>query len=142
MKKKFKVGLTNGCFDFLHKGHIYFLKQAKKYCFELIVLLNSDSSVRKLKGHQRPLDNQKKRKNKLLKTGYVDKVIIFNSLTPLKNIKKIRPNVLFKGIEYKNKKISGKNFVKSYGGKVILLKKIKNISTSILLAKLNEKKTK
>ena len=63
-------------------------------------------------------------------------------MTPLKNIKKIRPNVLFKGIEYKNKKISGKNFVKSYGGKVILLKKIKNISTSILLAKLNEKKTK
>ena len=138
MKKKFKVGVTNGCFDLLHKGHIFFLKQAKKYCSKLIVLLNSDSSVRKLKGHPRPIDNQKKRKNKLLKTKYVDKVIIFNNLTPLKKIKKIKPNVLFKGIEYKRKKISGKVFVKSYGGKVILLKKFKNLSTTKLIKKLNE----
>lgn len=133
MKKKFQVGVTNGCFDLLHEGHLYSLKQAKKFCNILIVLLNSNKSTRILKGKNRPIEDEKLRKKKLLRTKYVDKVIIFNERTPIKNIKKIRPNVLFKGSEYKNKKISGKSFLRSYGGKIILLKKIKNISTSKIL---------
>ena len=133
MKKKFQVGVTNGCFDLLHEGHLYSLKQAKKFCNILIVLLNSNKSTRILKGKNRPIEDEKLRKKKLLRTKYVDKVIIFNERTPIKNIKQIRPNVLFKGSEYKNKKISGKSFLRSYGGKIILLKKIKNISTSKIL---------
>ena len=133
MKKKIQVGVTNGCFDLLHEGHLYSLKQAKKFCNILIVLLNSNKSTRILKGKNRPIEDEKLRKKKLLRTKYVDKVIIFNERTPIKNIKKIRPNVLFKGSEYKNKKISGKSFLRSYGGKIILLKKIKNISTSKIL---------
>ncbi len=133
MKKKFQVGVTNGCFDLLHEGHLYSLKQAKKFCNILIVLLNSNKSTRILKGKNRPIEDEKLRKKKLLQTKYVDRVIIFNERTPIKNIKKIRPNVLFKGSEYKNKKISGKSFLKSYGGKIILLKKIKNISTSKII---------
>ena len=104
MKKKFQVGVTNGCFDLLHEGHLYSLKQAKKFCNILIVLLNSNKSTRILKGKNRPIEDEKLRKKKLLRTKYVDKVIIFNERTPIKNIKKIRPNVLFKGSEYKNKK--------------------------------------
>tara|TARA_B100000941_G_C28496090_1_gene551054 strand:- start:1277 stop:1693 length:417 start_codon:yes stop_codon:yes gene_type:complete len=133
VKKKFQVGVTNGCFDLLHEGHLYSLKQAKKFCNILIVLLNSNKSTRILKGKNRPIEDEKLRKKKLLQTKYVDRVIIFNERTPIKNIKKIRPNVLFKGSEYKNKKISGKSFLKSYGGKIILLKKIKNISTSKII---------
>ena len=139
MKKKFELGVTNGCFDLFHKGHLYSLEQAKKYCKILIVLLNSDSSVKKIKGKNRPIQNQQIRKKRLLKTRYVDKVIIFNETTPLKKIKLIKPNVIFKGSEYKNKSISGKNFLEKNGGKVILLKRLKKISTTKIL---NEKKIK
>ncbi len=139
MKKKFELGVTNGCFDLLHKGHLYSLEQAKKYCKILIVLLNSDSSVKKIKGKNRPIQNQQIRKKRLLKTRYVDKVIIFEETTPLKKIKLIKPNVIFKGLEYKNKSISGKIFLEKNGGKVILLKRLKKISTTKII---NEKKIK
>ena len=135
MKKKFQLGVTNGCFDLLHKGHLYSLKQAKRNCNVLIVLLNSNKSTKILKGKGRPVEDQKIRKKKLLQTGYVDKVFIFNERTPIKKLKKIRPDVLFKGFEYKNKRISGRSFLKSYGGKIILLKKIRNISTSKIIRK-------
>ncbi len=139
MKKKFELGVTNGCFDLLHKGHLYSLQQAKKYCKILIVLLNSNSSVKRIKGKRRPIEDQQTRKKKLLKTRYVDKVIIFEETTPLKKIKLIKPNVIFKGMEYKNKSISGKIFLEKNGGKVILLKRLKKISTTKLI---NEKKIK
>tara|TARA_B100000900_G_scaffold415939_1_gene448008 strand:+ start:6256 stop:6696 length:441 start_codon:yes stop_codon:yes gene_type:complete len=139
VKKKFELGVTNGCFDLLHKGHLYSLEQAKKYCKILIVLLNSDSSVKKIKGKNRPIQNQQIRKKRLLKTRYVDKVIIFEETTPLKKIKLIKPNVIFKGLEYKNKSISGKIFLEKNGGKVILLKRLKKISTTKII---NEKKIK
>ena len=132
-EKKYKLGVTNGCFDLLHKGHIYSLKQAKKLCNTLIVLLNSDVSVKKLKGKNRPIQNQNIRRKNLLKTKYVDRVIIFNQLTPFKNIKKIKPDVIFKGNDYKNKKIIGKKYVLNYGGKVILLKILKNCSTTKII---------
>ena len=130
MKKKFKLGITNGCFDLLHKGHYFTLRQAKNFCSFLIVLLNSDSSVKRIKGKSRPFESQKIRKKNLLATRLVNKVIIFNETTPLKKIKQLKPDILFKGQEYRNKKISGKIFIESYGGKVKLLKRIKGISTT------------
>ena len=139
MKKKFRLGITNGCFDLLHRGHKYSLKQAKSYCEKLIVLLNSDSSVKMIKGKNRPIENQNIRKRKLIKNKYVDKVIIFYERTPLKKIKFLKPNVLFKGEDYRNKIVSGKNYIKKSGGKIIYLKNLKNISTTRII---NSKKNK
>ena len=132
-KKKHKIGISNGCFDLLHKGHIYSLRQSKKFCDKLIILLNSDNSVKKLKGAGRPIQNAKLRKKNLLNSKLVDYVIIFDDLTPLKLIKKLRPDYLFKGSDYINKKIVGKKYVKSYGGQVKVLKNLKNISTTKIL---------
>lgn len=132
-KKNFKIGVTNGCFDLLHKGHTYSLTQCIKYCDKLVVLLNSDKSVRKLKGINRPVENEKLRKKKLLKLKFVDLVIIFNETDPLKIIKRIKPDFLFKGSDYRNKKIIGNEYVKSYGGKVKILKNLKGISTTKIL---------
>ena len=85
-KKRYRIGVSNGCFDLLHKGHLYSLKQSRKFCDKLIILLNSDSSVKKLKGVGRPIQNVQLRKRNLLKSKYVDYVIIFNDLTPFKLI--------------------------------------------------------
>ncbi len=134
-KKKYKIGVSNGCFDLLHKGHIHSLKQSRKFCDKLIILLNSDDSVKKLKGAGRPIQNVKLRKKNLLKSKLVDYVIIFDHLTPFKLIKKLKPDYLFKGSDYINKKIVGKKYVKSYGGQVKLLKNLKNISTTKILLK-------
>tara|TARA_B100000989_G_C19532300_1_gene470798 strand:+ start:2990 stop:3433 length:444 start_codon:yes stop_codon:yes gene_type:complete len=134
-KKRNKIGVTNGCFDLLHRGHIFSLKQCKNYCNKLIVLLNSDKSVRRIKGKGRPIQNEKLRKKNLLKSKFVDKVIIFNQSTPFKVIKKLKPDYLFKGSDYRNKKIIGKKHVKSYGGEVIILKNLKGISTTKMIKK-------
>ena len=134
-KKRYIIGVSNGCFDLLHKGHLHSLRQSKKFCDKLIILLNSDSSVKKLKGVGRPIQNVQLRKRNLLKSKYVDYVIIFNDLTPFKLIKKLKPDYLFKGSDYMNKKIVGKKYVKSYGGKVKLLKNLKNISTTKIILK-------
>ena len=91
-KKKYKVGVTNGCFDLLHKGHLFSLKQCKNFCDKLVVLLNSDKSVRKLKGAGRPIQNVNLRKKNLLKSRYVDYVIIFDDLTPYKLIRILKPD--------------------------------------------------
>ena len=107
-KKGLSIGVCNGCFDLLHKGHLHLIKKSKKKCDKLVILLNSDKSVKKIKGSKRPLENEKKRKLKLIKLKQVSDVVIFRETTPLKLIKKIKPNYIFKGSDYKNKKISGK----------------------------------
>ena len=96
-KKNVIIGFTNGCFDLLHKGHIYSLSKAKKKCDYLIVGLNSDSSVTVLKGPNRPKDDQDLRIKKISKCKDVDAIIIFYETTPLELIKRIKPDVLFKG---------------------------------------------
>ena len=136
-KKNYIVGVTNGCFDLLHTGHLYSLTQCKNFCDKLIVLLNSDRSVRKLKGSNRPVHNQNLRKKNLIKTKLVDDVIIFNQQTPLKIIKIIKPDYLFKGRDYKKKTIVGGVFVKSYGGKVKVLKNLRGISTTKIIKNMN-----
>ena len=136
-KKGLSIGVCNGCFDLLHKGHLHLIKKSKKKCDKLVILLNSDKSVKKIKGSKRPLENEKKRKLKLIKLKQVSDVVIFRETTPLKLIKKIKPNYIFKGSDYKNKKISGKNYIKKYGGKVILIKILKNYSTTKIIENMN-----
>ena len=130
---KKKIGFTNGCFDLLHEGHIEILKKAKEKCDYLIVGLNSDISVKKLKGPARPVKNQEARKTVLESIKYVDEVIIFDEETPLELIKKINPFALIKGADYKEEEIVGGDFVKKNGGKVIRVNLIPNKSSSKLI---------
>tara|TARA_B100001093_G_C26579008_1_gene906415 strand:+ start:221 stop:697 length:477 start_codon:yes stop_codon:yes gene_type:complete len=132
-KNGLRIGFTNGCFDLLHQGHLYSISEAKKKCDYLIIGLNSDISVAKLKGSNRPIDEQSHRVLKLSKLNDVDAIIIFNDDTPLKLIKDINPDILFKGIDYKDREIAGSNFVKENGGKVELLDFLDGYSTSNLI---------
>ena len=117
-KSKKTIVFTNGCFDLLHKGHIDLLTRASKYGDRLIVGINSDESVKKLKGENRPVQNQKTRKKKLLNLKFVNDVYVFEESTPLKIIRSICPDVLVKGADYTVPEIVGAKFVLSNGGKV------------------------
>lgn len=132
-KKKHIVGFTNGCFDYLHPGHISLFKQAKKKCSKLIVAINSDNSVKKIKGPSRPKQNEKIRIKILEAINYVDLIILFSDKTPIRLIKKIKPNLLVKGSDYKEKQIVGAKEVKSYGGKVLRAKILKDFSSSLVI---------
>ena len=117
-KSKKTIVFTNGCFDLLHRGHINLLTVASKYGDKLIVGINSDESVKKLKGENRPIEDQKTRKKNLLNLNYVDDVYVFEETTPLKIIKFICPDILVKGADYDVHEIVGAKFVSTYGGKV------------------------
>ena len=108
------IGFTNGCFDLVHAGHIDMLEKASKACDKLIVAINSDQSIRKLKGKKRPILDLKSREKLLRSLQVVDLVISFDEITPIKLIKKIKPNVLFKGADYKTKEIVGADFIDIY----------------------------
>tara|TARA_Y100000768_G_scaffold234275_1_gene177064 strand:+ start:303 stop:761 length:459 start_codon:yes stop_codon:yes gene_type:complete len=117
-KSKKTIVFTNGCFDLLHKGHIDLLTRASNYGDKLIVGINSDESVKKIKGEDRPVQNQKTRKKKLLNLKFVNDVYVFEESTPLKIIRSICPDVLVKGADYTISEIVGAKFVLSIGGKV------------------------
>lgn len=127
--KKKKIVFTNGCFDILHLGHIRYLTQAKKKGNILVVGLNSDSSVKKLKGKNRPIFSKSARAEVLAALESVDFVTIFSDLTPLEVIKKLKPDILVKGGDWQTDQIVGKDFVELYGGKVITIPFIKGYST-------------
>jgi rfaE bifunctional protein nucleotidyltransferase chain/domain len=132
-KKNTNIVFTNGCFDLLHQGHLDLLSKASTYGDILIVGLNSDSSVRKIKGEERPFENEKVRSNNLLKLKYVNYVIIFNSETPRDLIKTIMPNVLVKGGDYNDTTIVGAKEVISNGGKVEIIPLTEGYSTSSII---------
>ena len=132
-EKKLKVGFTNGCFDILHPGHLSLLSQAKDTCDYLTVGLNSDKSVKKLKGNSRPINKQEIRKQMLLALKYVDDVIIFDEDTPLNLIKELSPDVLIKGEDYEMDQIIGKDYVLSTGGKIIRAKLVSEMSTTNII---------
>jgi len=132
-KKKFKIGVANGCFDLYHEGHKYFLSQCKKYCDKLIVLLNTDSSIKINKGIKRPVEKLNIRYNKILRNINVDKCIIFSEKTPLQKIKKIIPNIIFKGGDYNLKDVVGYPLMKKTKGKVHIIKRYKNYSTTNII---------
>lgn len=128
-----KVVFTNGCFDILHRGHVEYLKGAKSFGDVLIVGLNSDSSVRKLKGKGRPIMPQEDRAEILASLRMVDYVCIFEEETPQKMINSLIPDVLAKGGDYKKKKIVGKEVVESHGGRVFTVKEVKGKSTKNII---------
>ena len=128
-----RIVFTNGCFDILHYGHVMYLEKAKRSGDCLIVGINSDLSVKKIKGPNRPIVNEFDRARVLAGLQSVDFVVIFNEETPLKLIQALKPDVLIKGYDWKNKGIVGSDFVKSYGGKVLTVKLAKGRSTTNLI---------
>ncbi|MBD31094.1 MAG: D-glycero-beta-D-manno-heptose 1-phosphate adenylyltransferase [Candidatus Marinimicrobia bacterium] len=130
---KKKIVFTNGCFDILHKGHFDYLRQSKSLGDFLIVGLNSDDSVKLLKGIYRPINNQNLRANNLTKLDYIDAVIIFTEQTPKKLIKLLLPDILTKGGDYKINQIVGSDTVTKNGGKVKILPHIKGYSTTDII---------
>ncbi len=134
-EKRKDIVFTNGCFDLLHKGHIKLLKKAKYYGQILIVGLNSDSSVKFLKGDKRPIENQKIRAKNLLRLDFVNAVCIFEEKTPINLIKLVRPNYLVKGADYNKKNVVGSEIIKSWDGKVIILPLTKGYSTTSIIKK-------
>lgn len=135
--KNKKIIFTNGCFDIIHPGHIHILSKAKSLGDILVVGLNSDLSVKKLKGDKRPLVSEDDRSRVLLSLRFVDYVIIFNELTPLKVIKKIKPDFLVKGGDYNENDIVGSDFVKASGGQVEIIKFLDGYSSSNYIDNLN-----
>ena len=128
-----KIVFTNGCFDILHIGHFDYLLQSKSLGNFLIVGLNSDDSVRSLKGSDRPINNQNIRAENLSKLDYIDAVIIFNEETPEKLISLLLPDILTKGGDYKINQIIGSEIVTNNGGKVKILPHIKGYSTTAII---------
>ena len=125
-----KIVFTNGCFDLLHKGHLDLLHEASKFGDILLVGLNSDKSVKKLKGNSRPIEPQKVRKENLLKVKFISDVIIFEELTPLKLINIIEPDFLVKGGDYKPNNIVGAKEIVKWGGVVKIIKLTPGFSTT------------
>jgi rfaE bifunctional protein nucleotidyltransferase chain/domain len=127
------IGFTNGCFDLLHKGHISLLIKAKKKCDYLIIGLNDDSSIKSIKGEDRPIDSQNDRIIKLSKLEEVDAIILFSEDNPLNLIIKLCPDILFKGADYKEKKVVGSDFIIKSGGKVTLIDLLDGYSTTKII---------
>jgi len=132
----FNVGFTNGCFDLLHPGHISLLNQAREASDKLVVGLNSDSSVKLLKGDERPVQGEAARATVLASLSAVDMVIIFSHETPIKLIEELRPDVLIKGADYSVDDVVGADVVKSYGGRILLAELSPGHSTTATIAKL------
>jgi D-beta-D-heptose 7-phosphate kinase/D-beta-D-heptose 1-phosphate adenosyltransferase len=131
-----KVGFTNGCFDLLHPGHVSLLRQARAACDRLVVGLNSDASVRRLKGETRPVQSEAARAAVMASLASVDLVVIFAEDTPLVLIEALRPDVLVKGADYKRADVVGGDFVESYGGRVVLADVVASYSTTATIASL------
>ncbi|HEY5534568.1 MAG TPA: D-glycero-beta-D-manno-heptose 1-phosphate adenylyltransferase [Ignavibacteria bacterium] len=136
IKTSRKLVFTNGCFDIIHKGHISYLSQAKMLGNYLVIGLNSDSSVKILKGDSRPINNQDDRAFVLDNLKPVDAVIIFDEETPFKLINSIKPDFLVKGGDWKEENIIGSDIVKEYGGTIVSLKYIDNYSTTSIFEKI------
>ncbi len=135
-----KIVFTNGCFDILHLGHVEYLNEAKAQGDVLIVAINSDESVRKLKGPDRPINNEEDRAKMLLNLKAVDCVQVFTEQTPLEIIKLIKPHVLVKGGDWKPEQIVGSDFVIANGGEVRSLMFKDGYSTSNLIKAVQGKK--
>jgi D-glycero-beta-D-manno-heptose 1-phosphate adenylyltransferase len=135
LRNQKKIVFTNGCFDLLHVGHIRYLQEAKAQGQVLVVGINSDDSVKRLKGPTRPIQNENDRAEILAALGAVDYVVLFTEDTPAKLIEAVKPNVLVKGGDWKPDQIVGGPFVLSYGGEVKSLQFVEGRSTTKLIEK-------
>ena len=134
-----KIVFTNGCFDILHQGHVHLLASCTEFGDRLIVGLNSDSSVKELKGPSRPVNEQDSRAILLAATQFVDGVLFFYEHTPENLINAIKPDILVKGGDWKKEEIIGSNFVESYGGQVKTIPYLNGFSTTEIIARSNKK---
>jgi len=125
-----RIVFTNGCFDLLHLGHVRYLEKAKSLGDVLVVGVNSDSSVRRLKGSKRPILPEKERTEILAGLGCVDYITIFNEADPLKLITSLRPNLLVKGGDWAKEQIVGREVVERSGGELVIIPLVKGASTS------------
>ncbi|MBU1347504.1 MAG: D-glycero-beta-D-manno-heptose 1-phosphate adenylyltransferase [Alphaproteobacteria bacterium] len=133
-----KVGFTNGCFDILHRGHVAYLAQARSWCDRLVVALNTDASVRKLKGDGRPVNDLDSRAVVIGGLASVDRVTSFDDPTPLALVERLRPDVLIKGADYTREGVVGGDLVESWGGQVRLAEFADGYSTTRTIAKMTE----
>jgi len=131
-----KIVFTNGCFDLLHYGHVKYLEDAKRSADVLIVAINSDASVRRIKGSARPIVNQSDRLKTIAALESVDYVVLFGEDTPLEIIQALRPDIIIKGADWKKNKIVGAEYVSGYGGKVKTIKLVSGRSTTQLINKI------
>ena len=136
MKSLEKIVFTNGCFDLIHAGHVDYLQKARAMGDRLVVGLNSDVSITRLKGPSRPIAPQEHRKSILEALACVDEVVIFDEDTPLKLIEKLEPDILVKGEDYKSDPIVGAELVKKLGGEVKTIEFVYDISTSKIISKM------
>jgi D-beta-D-heptose 7-phosphate kinase/D-beta-D-heptose 1-phosphate adenosyltransferase len=134
--KNLKVGFTNGCFDLIHPGHVSLLAQARGACDKLVVGVNSDASVQRLKGPTRPVQSEASRATVLASMASVDLVVIFDEDTPYEVISLLKPDVLVKGADYTVDKVVGADLVQSWGGKVFLAELIQGQSTTSTIARM------
>lgn len=134
--KNKKIVFTNGCFDLIHAGHVKYLEKAKSFGDILIVGINSDSSMKKIKGSKRPIIAQGDRARIIAGLESVDYVSIFDETTPLRLIKAVKPDILVKGADWNLNKIVGADYIKSYGGKAVSIPLVKGRSTSDMIRKI------
>ena len=132
------IVFTNGCFDILHAGHVHYLKEAKNLGDRLIIGLNSDQSVRNLKGQDRPLNSEEARTLVLNSLTMVDGVTIFHEDDPGELIEDILPHVLVKGGDYSEEEVVGADTVRNYGGKVVLIPYLEGYSTSGIIHRIRK----
>ena len=132
-----KIVFTNGCFDILHRGHVEYLAQAASLGDVLILGLNTDSSIKKIKGEGRPVNDQYARALVLAGLGFISKIVYFDQDTPYDLIKYIQPDVLVKGSDYAPENIVGYDIVKAKGGEVVTISFVDGFSTTNTILKLN-----
>jgi glycerol-3-phosphate cytidylyltransferase len=132
------IVFTNGCFDILHSGHVFYLQKAKQQGDILILGLNSDASVRRLKGEKRPINNENDRAIVISELKSIDYVVIFEEDTPLEIISLIVPDILVKGGDYKKEDVVGKDIVENNGGEVVIIPFVDGKSTTNIINKINE----
>ncbi len=134
-----KIVFTNGCFDILHRGHVHYLNEARRLGDRLVIGLNADASVKRLKGESRPINSELDRKFVIENLKCVDHVVIFHEDTPLELIKALRPQVLVKGGDWKIEQIVGAKEVIAAGGEVFSLSFVDGYSTTNTINKINLK---
>ncbi len=130
-----RIVFTNGCFDFLHAGHVALLQEAKRLGDVLVVAINSDEMIRRLKGEPRPILKQHERERLLSAIEAVDYIVVFEDATPHRVLELLRPDVLVKGSNYRPEEVEGHEVVESYGGQVVLIKTLESISTKELVTR-------
>jgi rfaE bifunctional protein nucleotidyltransferase chain/domain len=132
-----KIVFTNGCFDIIHRGHVEYLAQAASQGDQLVIGLNTDASVKRLKGMTRPVQDESSRALILASFSFVSKVVLFDEDTPYELIKLVQPDILVKGGDYKPEEIVGYDIVKNRGGEVVTINLVEGHSTTSIIDRIN-----